>query len=126
LHRPFIMTLIVIAGVAAVPTLACAENPPAAMDSCVAAFMTSILKQTSAIKLRESDHLNNGLVNASAVGTDDDGQRCTRPSPGCACALQGRFAGQSRRAASGLRERVVAALIQRRAADAPYPREGSP
>ena len=126
MHRPFIITLIVVADVAAVPSLACAENPPAAMDSCVAAFMTSVLKQTSAIKLRESDYLNNGLVNASAVGNDDDDRRCTRPSPGCACALQGRFAGQSRRAASGLRERAVAALIQRRAADAPYPRAGSP
>jgi hypothetical protein len=45
--------------------LACAENPPAAMDSCVAAFMTSMSKQTSAIKLRESHYLNNGLFNAS-------------------------------------------------------------
>jgi hypothetical protein len=33
MHRPFIMTLIVIAGGVAVPTLACAENPPAAIDS---------------------------------------------------------------------------------------------
>jgi hypothetical protein len=59
------MTLIVMAGVAAVPTLACAENTPAAMDSCVAAFMASISKQTNAIKLRESHYLNNGLVNVS-------------------------------------------------------------
>jgi hypothetical protein len=62
MHRPFIITLIVIAGVAAVPSLACAENPPAAMDSCVAAFMTSVLKQTSAIKLRESDYLNSTVL----------------------------------------------------------------
>jgi hypothetical protein len=56
------MTLIVIAGGVAVPTLACAENPPAAIDSYVAAFMASISEQTSTIKLRESHYLNNGLV----------------------------------------------------------------
>jgi hypothetical protein len=33
---------------------------------------------------------------------------------------------KSGRAASAVREQAVAALIQRRAADAPYPREGSP
>jgi hypothetical protein len=42
-----------------------AVNPPAAMDSCVAAFMASISKRTSAIKFRESHYLHNGLVNAS-------------------------------------------------------------
>jgi hypothetical protein len=49
MHSPFIMTLIVIAGGVAVPTLACAENPPAAIDRYVAAFMASISEQTSAI-----------------------------------------------------------------------------
>jgi hypothetical protein len=49
MHSPFIMTLIVIAGSVAVPTLACAENPPAAIDRYVAAFMASISEQTSAI-----------------------------------------------------------------------------
>ena len=38
MHSPFIMTLIAIAGGLAVPTLACAENPPAAIDSYVATF----------------------------------------------------------------------------------------
>jgi hypothetical protein len=49
------MTLIVIAGSVAVPTLACAENPPAAIDSYVAAFMASISEQTSVVELRESN-----------------------------------------------------------------------
>ena len=126
MHRPFITTLIVIAGVAAVPTLACAENPLATMDSCVVVFMASISKQTNAIKLRESHYLNNGLVNASPRELTMTATDAHDPSPGCAYALQGRFAGQSRRAASGVRQQAVAALIQRRAADAPYPREGSP
>ena len=42
-----------------------AVNLPAAMDSCVAAFMASISKRTSAIKFRESNYLRNGLVNAT-------------------------------------------------------------
>jgi hypothetical protein len=63
MHSPFIMTLIVIAGSVAVPTLACAENPPAAIDSYGATFMAFISEQTSAIELRESHYLNNGLVN---------------------------------------------------------------
>ena len=59
------MTLILIAGGVAVSTLACAENPPAAIDRYFAAFMASISEQTSAIELRESHYLNNGLVNSS-------------------------------------------------------------
>jgi hypothetical protein len=62
------MTLIVIAGGVTVRTLACAETPPAAIDSYVAAFMVSSSEQTSAIELRESHYLNNGLVNSSPRG----------------------------------------------------------
>jgi hypothetical protein len=65
MHSPFIMTLIDIAGGVAVPTLACAENSPGAIDSYVAAFMASISEQTSAIEFRDSHYLNNGLANSS-------------------------------------------------------------
>jgi hypothetical protein len=120
------MTLIVIAGGAAVPTLACAENRPAAIDSYVATFMASISEQTSAIKLRESHYLNNSLVNSSPreltmTARDEHDHRLVART-----LCRGDSQDKSGRAASVGRQRAVAALIQRRAADAPYPREGSP
>src|ERR1700676_4880897 len=109
----FIMTLIVIAGGVAVPTLACAENSPAAIDSYVATFMASISEQASAIKLRVSHTINNGLVNSSPpeltmTATDaHDHRPVARPL--CRDDSQ----DKSGRAASAVRERAVAALIQR-------------
>jgi hypothetical protein len=119
------MTLIVIAGGVAVPTLACAENPPAAIDSYVAPFMASISEQTSTIKLRESHYLNNGLVNSSPreqtmTARDAHDHRLVART-----LCRGDSQDKSGRAASAVRERAVAVLIQRRAADAPYPHEGS-
>jgi hypothetical protein len=90
------MTLIDIAGGVAVPTLACAENPPGAIDSYVAAFMASISEQTSAIELRDSHYLNNGLVNSSPRERTKTTRTCKcdafrkkrpprRPEPVCRC-----------------------------------------
>jgi hypothetical protein len=59
--KNLIKTLIVTAGIAAVPTLASAASAPAAMDNCVKAFMTSLATHTVPLKLRESHYLNTGM-----------------------------------------------------------------
>jgi len=92
MYSPFIMTLIDIAGRVAVPTLACARNPPAAIDSYVAAFMASISEQTCAIELRESHYLNNGLVTSSPRELT----KTTRTYKCDASRRKGHLGGQSR------------------------------
>jgi hypothetical protein len=49
-----------------VPTLGSAVSPPAALDGCVKAFMESLAKHTTPLKLRESHYLNTGIKWVSA------------------------------------------------------------
>jgi hypothetical protein len=57
-----IKTFIVTAGIAAAPMLSSAANRPAAMDSCVSAFMQSLATHTAPLKLRQSHLLNSGMT----------------------------------------------------------------
>jgi hypothetical protein len=59
--KHLIKTLIVTAGIAAVPTLSSAASAPVAMDNCVKAFMASLSTHTVPLKLRESHYLNTGM-----------------------------------------------------------------
>ena len=57
-----IKTLLVTAGIAAVPALSQAAARPQAMDSCVNAFMQSLVKHTAPLKLREARFLDDGMT----------------------------------------------------------------
>ena len=61
MKRLLIPTLLLAAGAAAVPALADAASQSAAMHNCVGAFMASLAKHNSALKLRES-HLIGSAV----------------------------------------------------------------
>ena len=56
-----IKTLLLTASIAAVPALSQAASRPQAMDSCVNAFMQSLVKHTVPLKLRESRFLDDGM-----------------------------------------------------------------
>jgi hypothetical protein len=58
MSQHLIKTLILAAGLAAVPALGNAANSPAAMDNCVKAFVESLSKHTPALKLRNSRYLD--------------------------------------------------------------------
>jgi hypothetical protein len=55
-----IKTFIVTAGIAAAPMLGSAANRPAAMDSCVSAFMQSMAAHSTPLKLSRSRYLTSG------------------------------------------------------------------
>ena len=59
---PLIKTLLITASIAAVPTLAQAASRPQAMDSCVNAFMQSLVKHTVPLKLRQSRFIDDGMA----------------------------------------------------------------
>jgi hypothetical protein len=61
MSKQWIKTLIVSAAVAALPALASAATPPPAMNGCVNAFMESLAKHSTPLKLRESHFLNTGM-----------------------------------------------------------------
>ena len=54
MKRLLIPTLLLAAGAAAVPALATAASRSAAMDSCVGAFMESLARHSTPLKLRET------------------------------------------------------------------------
>jgi hypothetical protein len=53
-----IKTLILTAGLAAIPALGNAAKAPVAMDNCVKAFVESLSKHTPALKLRDSRYFD--------------------------------------------------------------------
>jgi len=59
--KHLIKTFIVTAGIAAAPMLSSAANRPAAMDSCVSAFMQSLATHSTPLKLRNSRYLTSGM-----------------------------------------------------------------
>jgi hypothetical protein len=61
MSNTFIKTLLVTAGIAAVPALSQAAAQPAAMQSCVAAFVQSLTQHVTPVKVRESRFINNSL-----------------------------------------------------------------
>jgi hypothetical protein len=61
-----IKTLLITASIAAVPALSQAAARPQAMDSCVNAFMESLVKHTVPLKLRATHFLDDGMAPAAA------------------------------------------------------------
>jgi len=56
-----IKTLLITAGIAAVPAIGQAATHTQAMDSCVNAFMQSLAKHTVPLKLRASHFVDDGM-----------------------------------------------------------------
>jgi hypothetical protein len=57
----FIKTLVITAAITAVPALSQAASQPQAMRSCVAAFMQSLARHNTQLKLSQSRFLDNGM-----------------------------------------------------------------
>jgi hypothetical protein len=62
MKRSLMTTLLLAAGVAAVPGLGNAATQSTAMNSCVNAFMESLARHNSPLKLRESRLLNSPMT----------------------------------------------------------------
>jgi hypothetical protein len=59
--RKSLMISLTFTGIALLPAFAIAAGRPAAMDNCVNAFVESLAKHTTGLKLRGSRFLNTGV-----------------------------------------------------------------